>query len=115
MEDELIKALTIDLKLTLYCSLNSFNNQEIVKRCNCKKTIENILKKLNNKNVIYYVNIVLERCRKEREEYYKLYKDNLNYDDYELSYPCVYNHVWFEKNIRSYLFSNPCVKINTKI
>lgn len=108
MEDELLKVLTIDLKLTLYSSLNSFNNSQLLKKCNCQEYIEKMLETLDKTTVIDYTNLLLEKCRREREEQMKTC-------DPTYSFACPYKHIWFETNTRTYLFSNPCVKINSKI
>jgi hypothetical protein len=108
MENKLIKVLTVDLKLTLYSSLNSFHNSQVIKKCNCQKYIEKMLETLDKTTVIDYTNLLLERGRREREGQMKTY-------DPSYCYACPYKHIWFEANTRTYLFAHPNKKINQAV
>lgn len=110
MEDNLIKVLTCDLKLTLQSSLNSFSNSQIKERCNCQLILDKMLKTLSKKTVINYINIILERNREEREGQMIRYNPTYSYSHF-----CIYKHIWFETNIRTYLFIHHHKEINTQI
>lgn len=108
MGDDLIKVLTIDLKLSLLSSLNAFSNSQIIKKCNCQQYIEKMLETLDKRTVIDYTNILLERNREEREGQMRTYNPT-----YFLF--CTYKHRWFETNTRTYLFTHPHKEINIQI